>query len=85
MISNMDFFPHRSWNAGTDFAFDIYDIEFWDANHSLHPGEEVSMELQSDIYPKLVSVLRGTVTEVAGQKVSIKGAESYKSTGTAES
>ena len=79
-ISNMDFFlPSRAWNAGTDLAFDTYDVEFWDANHGLDTGEEVSMELQSDTYPKLVSVLRGTVTAVAGQKVSIKGAESSKS------
>ena len=79
MIGNRDFFPKPEWTGdpGTsiDTALDTYDLELWDSNHGLLPGEGVSMELQSEAGRKFVSVLDGTVTAVAGQKVTIKGTD----------
>ena len=67
IVSEQDFFvPHNpSWT----------EVEFWDTNHGLCPGEEVSIELQSDADQSLVSVLEGTVTKVEEQKVSVTGTD----------
>lgn len=50
-----------------------YDLEFWDANHGMQVGEEVSIVLQTEMDIPYVEVLRGIVTTVANQKVSING------------
>ena len=62
-----------SWTSNIEDS--AYDLEFWDAKHGLRPGEEVSMELQSDAVQRLVSVLEGTVTKVEEQKVSVTGTD----------
>ena len=58
------------WTSEPPFT---YDVEFWDENHGLLTGEEVSIELQWKANHMSVSVLEGTVTAVEEQKVSIKG------------
>ena len=65
-----DFYPVLDWISEPPFT---YDIEFWDENHGLLTGEEVSIELQWKANHMSVSVLEGTVTAVEEQKVSIKG------------
>ena len=60
-------------------------LELWDSNHGLLPGEEVSMELQSEAGHRFVSVLEGTVTGVTAQKVSIKGTDVFTSKENGES
>ena len=65
-----DFHPELDWTSEPPFT---YDVEFWDENHGLLPGEEVSIELQWKANRNSVSVLEGTVTTVEQQRVSIKG------------
>ena len=50
-----------------------YDLEFWDVEHGISPGDEVSVELPDDEDHKLASVIEGTVIEVAEHKVSVAG------------
>ena len=64
------FHPELGWTSEPPCT---HDIEFWDENHGLLPGEEVSIELQWKADHRSVSVLEGTVTAVEKQKVSIKG------------
>ena len=89
MVGDRDFFPKPAWTGapGTsmDTTLDTYDLELWDSNHGLLPGEKVSMELQSEAGDRFVSVLEGTVTTVAEQKITISGTDVFKSRGTRES
>lgn len=88
MVGNRDFFPKPAWTGdpGTSMgtALNTYDLELWDSNHGLLPGEKVSMELQSEAGRKFVSVLEGTVTTVTEQKVSIKGTDMFRSRETVD-
>ena len=88
MVGDRDFFPKPAWTGdpGTsmDTALHTYDLELWDSNHGLLPGEKVSMELQSEAGRKFVSVLEGTVTTVTEQKVSIKGTDMFRSRETVD-
>ncbi len=88
MVGNRDFFPRAAWTAETGTPIDegdegltTYELELWDANHGLHLGEEVSMELQMELQSeaghRIVSVLKGTITAVTEQKVSIKGTDVF--------
>ena len=85
MVGDRDFFFRPAWTAETGTPIDIglttCELELWDANHGLHNGEEVSMELQvelpSEAGDRVVSVLEGTVTAVTEQKVSIKGTDVF--------
>ena len=84
IVSEHDFFlPHNpSWTL--DIEDSAYELEFWDANHGLRPGEEVLMKLQSEAVPDSVSVLEGTVTKVEEQKVSVTGTDFLTSRETVE-
>ena len=65
IVSVHDFFiPHHGWT---------YEVEFWDANHGLHPGEQTSIELLPREYEGSVHILEGTVTGIEEQRVSITG------------
>ena len=50
-----------------------YEVEFWDADHGLYPGERVSIELLQEEYPGSVHILEGTVTGIEEHRVSITG------------
>ena len=52
-----------------------FELEFWDAGHGLCPGDAISIVLSEERNLQSVSVLEGTVTMVAEQKVSIDGTE----------
>ena len=83
MVGNKDFFLEAAWTSDTGTSIDTrvatYRIELWDADHGLLPGEEVSMELQSEVGNKFVSVLSGKVTAVTEQEVSISGTVIFRS------
>ncbi len=65
IVSVHDFFlPHDGWT---------YEVEFWDANHGLHPGEQISIELLPEEDRRPVHILEGTVTGIQEQRVSITG------------
>ena len=53
MVGKRDFRPKAVWIAETGTPIDIglttCELELWDANHGLHNGEEVSMELQVEL------------------------------------
>ena len=74
-VTGQDSFHPSNPSWTPDIEDPAYEVEFWDANHGLRPGEEVSMELQSDAVQRLVSVLEGTVTKVEEQKVSVTGTD----------
>ena len=50
-----------------------YDLEFWNDNHGLQPGDEVSVGLQSERRDDLTYILEGEVAEVENQTVSVTG------------
>ena len=72
IVSEHDFFLPRDpgWTSDIENA---YEVEFWDANHGLHPDEQISIELLSEEDRRSVFILEGTVTVVSEQKVSITG------------
>ena len=79
IVTERDFFPAPAWTTGTAIPTNLipeappYDLEFWDANHGLSLGDEVSIELRSGADERIVSVLKGRVVAVSEQEVSIKG------------
>ena len=81
IISDKDFFPPPTWYPDMENLTTVsshtptYELEFWDAEHGLHPGEEISVELQLEGAGGFISVIKGTVKTVAEQKVSIVGTE----------
>ena len=91
VLIDKDFFPPPLWTpyvenlAGQTPRTTKYDLEFWDGQHGLLTGDEISIELQSEAGPGFASVLQGTVTAVAEQRVSIAGMETFVSRETAES
>ena len=56
----------------------IYDLDFWDANHGLGLGELILVKLQLEGSNSLVFALEGTVIKVSGQEVWIKGEGIYR-------
>ena len=75
IVTGQDSFHPSDPSWTPDIEDPAYEVEFWDANHGLRPGDEVLMELQSEAVQRLVSVLKGTVTAVAEQKVSVTGTD----------
>lgn len=55
----------------------VYELEFWNGQHGLRPGDDVVVELGSRHSDGIVSVLTGAVTEVTEQKVSVTGADCF--------
>ena len=55
----------------------VYELEFWDAKHGLHPGKLVSIELLPEEGQRSVHVLEGTVLAVSEQRVSITGTATF--------
>ena len=90
IVSEKDFFPLPVWTQGIDNPADLmpqtqtYELEFWDANHGLRPGEEISVDLQPEERHGYMSVLKGMVVTVAEQKVSIARRETLTSRETFE-
>ena len=77
IVSAHDFFLPR-WTSDIENA---YEVEFWDANHGLHPDEQISIELLPEEGRRSVCILEGTVTAVSEQKVSITGMEIIRKLG----
>ena len=85
IASERDFFPTSSgWLQsiedleGPDLDKSTYELDFWDAFHGITPGETISIELLPTGDQGFASVLDGTVISVQEQKVSIRGAETFK-------
>ena len=72
IVSQRDFFP-RTQDA--ECSAETYELEFWNGEHALQPGEVISIELRPKGSRGYASVLEGTVITVAEQKVSIAGTE----------
>ena len=85
IISEKDFFPPPTWHPDMENLTTMsshtptYELEFWDAAHGLHPGEEISVELKLEGESEFISVIEGTVKTVAEQKVSIAGMQTFSS------
>ena len=75
IVTGQDSFHPSDPSRTSDIEDSTYEVEFWDANHGLRPGDELSIELQSEAVQRLVSVLKGTVTEVEEQKASVTGTD----------
>ncbi len=52
-----------------------YDLEFWNVEHGIKPGDEISVELPSEVNHEFASVLEGTVVTVDEHKVSVTGTD----------
>ena len=79
IVNERDSFLYRSGalSGGLSFRAPTYDLEFWDAEHGLHLGDVISVELQSDRSSNSVAVLEGTVSGVSDHKVSVVGTETF--------
>ena len=90
IISDRDFFPLRERPPAIENVEDLmlqtatYQLEFWDRQHGLMSGEEISVELQSEGSREFASVLEGTVLAVDEHKVSVAGTERLVLKDTAE-
>lgn len=80
LVNNYRYFRrdrNEEWTTGNDDLTRTYDIEFWDVNHGLVVGDEVTVELPLDDYPggRGIHVLEGTVKDVDEQRVSVSGSD----------
>ena len=79
IFSDVGFFPLPAWYQNLENFSDlssqtpISELEFWDIEHGINPGVEISIELPDDEYQNLASVLKGTVTTVIAHRVSVAG------------
>ena len=55
-----------------------YQVEFWDDKHGITDKDIVKLEVPSTRFRGVSDVLEGTVTSVAGQRMSISGEEYIK-------
>ena len=90
MVTDRDFFPLAEWNPNIVNPADLstyaqtYELEFWSAGHGISPGDAITLELPSDTSREFVSVLEGTVNNVAEHKISVAGTERISSTDAGE-
>ena len=90
IVNDEDFFSGFVWTRNPKTSIDIclrattYELEFWDGQHELSTGEEISLELPSKRSRRSVSILEGTVVTVEAQKVSIAGTETFTVRDTTE-
>ena len=82
LVNNYRYFRrdhHEEWTAGNDDLTRTYDIEFWDDNHGLGVGDEVTVELPLEDSPsgRGLHVLEGTVKDIDEQRVSVSGSDFY--------
>ena len=75
IVSQWAFPPRPVWTSGAE----TYELEFWNGEHALLPGEAISIELWTWGSPGYALVLEGTVITVAEQKVSISGTKNFSS------
>lgn len=64
----------RVW-SDEDSSEDVetYELDFWDADHGLNPGDQIAVGVVWDVEMGWASVLDGTVAGVQQQNVSIAG------------
>ena len=83
IVNDNDFFPIFAWSRSRETAIDMShsasrcELEFWDDQHGLIVGEEISVELPSANNGRSVSILEGTVVAVEKQNVSVAGTETF--------
>ena len=80
LVNNYRYFRRErdvEWTVGNDDLTRTYDIEFWDDNHGLVVGDEVTVELPREDSPsgRGIHVLEGTVKDVDDQRVSVSGSD----------
>ncbi len=78
IVSDSDFIvPARRGDDWTDTAnsTESYELEFWDEQHDLQSGSPITARLRHKEHPSLVSVLKGDVCSVNGNKVLVSGSE----------
>ena len=79
IISERGSFPPPAWYPDFEDPSELvsyehtYELKFWDADHGISTGDEVSVELPDDEDHNFVSALKGTATAVAEHKVSVTG------------
>ena len=72
IVSEHDFFLPRNPGWTSDIE-DTYELEFWDDNHGLHLDQHILIELLPEENQRSVHALKGTVTGIEEQRVSITG------------
>ena len=61
-----------------DYHTEIYKVTFWDENHNLQEGQQVTIDTRARKTGEVIYVLEGTVIEIAGSEVSISGVHSVR-------
>ncbi len=62
----------NEWSESSDES-NKYELEFWDRDHELKPGDTIEAKLRLKEEPSVISVLEGDVCSVDGHKVSVIG------------
>ena len=90
IVTERDFLPTAVWHTEIESSTDLmpytptYELEFWDVDHGIRTGDEISIELPSDTSHKFLSILEGTVKTVSEHKVLVEGMERITSRDTVE-
>ena len=69
----------HDWTSDLNSVETRYELEFWDGGHRLQPEDRISIEVQLERPNGIVCVLKGIVTAVEVQKVSITGTNTFTS------
>ena len=68
-------------DGDTDLGSKMHEVTFWQADHGIKPGDDVSIEVlenENHDSAQTLDILRGKVLEVAGSKVLVSGRNSTK-------
>ena len=71
--------PEPDWTSDLNGVEARYELEFWDGGHRLQPEDRISIVVQLERPNGIVSVLKGTVTAMEVQQVSITGTNTFTS------
>lgn len=79
IIGNGHSFGGMIWSRSREVTYNLmnraraYELEFWDGNHGLVEGSQVSLVTLTEGDSKYATFLEGSVTKVDTQKVTIEG------------
>ena len=63
---------------GRDYNTEIHKVTFWDENHDIQEGRQITIETHAREPDRTIDVLKGTVIGVTGPEVTISGVQSVR-------
>ncbi len=63
----------RDWTGDENYGPESYNLEFWDDQHGLNIGQNITAKLHHRDSSDLVSVLKGKITSVEGHRATVVG------------